>query len=253
MTKTGAHQSKLRAAIKGRSRHIVALTSAAVVLAGCSTDDAARDPAVASSTADQSSKVDLSILAAGGSIDAESFPSPQALLKVPGITIAVTGTIDGIEDGPTVLESESGLGYPDIREKFALVRVKVGHTYRRPPSTGDQEYVYVALSRGIEVIDQKGQSTRKAGAPSTITGLDAFAKALPAATRVVVMGERWAAPPGPLVRVEPAPGIAEDAIVVRGTLPQAISFETTPGGEMSSWRGYTFGKLAAEAETAAKG
>ncbi|MBM7520361.1 hypothetical protein [Nocardioides nitrophenolicus] len=152
-----------------------------------------------------------------------------------------------------MLESESGLGYPDIRERFALVRVKVVHTFRRPPSTRDDEYVYVALSRGIEEVDENGQSTREAGAPTTITDLAAFAKALPTTTRVVVMGERWAVHPGPQVAVEPAPGIAQDAMVVRGTLPRAISFETEPGGEMSSWKGYDFKNLTAEAEAATKG
>ncbi len=42
-------------------------------------------------------------------------------------------------------------------------------------------------------------------------------------------------------------------MVVRGTLPRAISFETEPGGEMSSWKGYDFKNLTAEAEAATKG
>ncbi|WP_436701477.1 hypothetical protein [Nocardioides sp. BYT-33-1] len=167
--------------------------------------------------------------------------------------IAVQGTIDGLEDGPTVLESESGLSYPDLREPFALVRVKVDATYRLPADSGEARYVYVALSRGVEVIDENGQPVRPAGADSTVTELDTFAKALPVGTRVMIMGERWTALPGPNVQVKPGASTPADAILVRGGHPQSFALEIKPGGLVSGWKGYTFEQLVQETKAAAGG
>jgi hypothetical protein len=163
----------------------------------------------------------------------------------------VAGVIDGIEDGPTVLESESKLGYPDIRERFALVRIRVDQTYRSDPDAARTPFIYVSLSRGAEVIDENGSAVRRAGADSTVASLDAFVTALPAGTRVVVMGSRWTAHPGPAVRVRQRTPSQTAAAIIDGTSPQAFSLETKPGGAMNGWPNYSFERLTHDSAIAA--
>ncbi|WP_408897992.1 hypothetical protein ACJ5H2_02530 [Nocardioides sp. R1-1] len=227
---------------------LVAIALVAVLGGGCAPDPRAADGSagVRHGVASPSSTVDLSILEAGGRVDARVFGTPAELLRSPHAQLAAQGTIDGIEEGPTVLESESGLGYPDLRESFAAVRVKVDVAYRGESDLRRSPYVYVALSRGVEAVDEKGEPVRSPGSRSTVTDLDAFAEALPIGTRVMVMGQRWAALPGQRV----VPAASGDALTsapfVSGLHPQALAVETKPGGPVSGWPGYTFSRLVDE-------
>jgi hypothetical protein len=218
---------------------------ASVLLAGCGADNQGASPAYGPSRS-----VDVSIFDAGGDADTVQFKTPEDRLESPVSPVAMTGTIDGIEEGPTVLESESGLGYPDLRERFALVRIRIDQTFRRGSENSDPKYVYVSLSRGAEVIDKDGNPIRPDNGPSTIADLDTFTNALPADTRVVLMGSPWTAAPGPHVHVKNAKPSRSDAVVIDGTDPQAFSVEVKPGGSMYGWNNYTFAELKKESAAA---
>jgi hypothetical protein len=223
------------------------LLGASVLLAGCAADDQGASPVA---THGPARSVDVSIFDVGRDLDTIQFARPEERLDSQVSPIAMAGSIDGIEDGPTVLESESGLGYPDIRERFALVRIRVEQTLRGGSDESDPTYVYVTLSRGAEVIDEDGNSVRSGNAPSTVADLDAFAVALPAETRVVVMGSPWSAARGPHVHVRNAKPLHSDAEIIDGADPQAFSVEVEPGGLMHGWHNYTFATLTKESAAA---
>ncbi|MBM9461645.1 hypothetical protein JK386_17225 [Nocardioides sp. zg-536] len=125
-------------------------------------------------------------------------------------------------------------------------------TYRNLVKGAETDFVYVALSRGVEVIDRNGEAARPEGAPSTITSVNVFDKALPLGTRVVVMGEQWA-PPARGEVVAPSSLKHPAAPVARGGHPQTFALETEDGGIMSGWPDYTFNELTRAAEEGARG
>lgn len=165
---------------------------------------------------------DASILAAGGDVNAFLAATPAEWLEKSGGSVALTGTVVGVEDGFSAIDFSMEKNYFDTAERTAVIKIKATEVFAGQATLSEDEYAYVSLSRGLEVVDEKGEVED----PSTsmVTPLPAFVEALPVGTRVVVIAgpERLRSTDSVKV-VDAGKGLPDDATLLSGLHPQSFS------------------------------
>lgn len=157
------------------------------VLAGCA--PAAGDPGTGEPATPTEPgcgpAVNARVLTGGALYDFE----PMSLAELAETqSLVLSGTVQSFAKGRDVLSSGMDLGYPDTRDRFAVLAVEVDTVYKGDEYVFDG-HVYVNLFRGVEEITEDREPDREPGTPSTITSIADLAAATPAGVRVAVLGQ----------------------------------------------------------------
>lgn len=194
-----------------------------------------------------SAAVDSSILAGGGQGDYVVFDNPAQLAA--DRDLVVTGTIDSYATGYSVVEE-----LPDMprsyRDETLVVRVAVDHLFKGTPFTEDgEQYVYVSLPRGVEMIDLNGKPVGTG--PSTITPVADYERAIPPGTRVVVIASAspYSLRDGEGTVLNAHAGYPDGAALLSGGHPQTFTVEAAAHSLMSGWD-RTYDQMVNELEDA---
>ncbi len=191
---------------------------------------------VANAEAGVASQVpDASILGASG-VNAFLADTPEEWLRLSKSPVALTGTIASIDNGFSALDFDPGKGYHDVAERTAVVKVAIDTIYAGESLLPGQEYAYVSVSRGLEVLSESG--VVRDPSTSMVIPLESFRESLPVGTRVVVIsGPRDLEDRENLKNVEVSTGYPAGAVLLGGLHPQSFSLvlddETVTGWDLS--------------------
>lgn len=162
--------------------------------------------------------------------------------------VALTGTIDGVAPGMTIIDAMDRDGFA-IRDEKVVVRVLIDRVYKADGVPLDDGIAFVSLPRGAQATDDEGVAL--GDGPSTITPVEAFRKALPAGTRVIVLAHPIA-PAGDDTGtyLNTDAGTDRGATLLEGGPSQAFSIEDGSSGHLSGWGATSYADAVAELEKA---
>lgn len=201
---------------------------AALLLAGCGNE--ASPHAV-------KAQADVGVLAevqgVGGNY-ARSDESPAELASA--VPVALTGTIDRIAPGLTIVASDAG-DNGQVRSEHAIVRVRIDHVYKSD-GVGLGTFAFVAIPLGAQSTDLSGKPLL--GGSSTIKPISDLQKGLPSGTRVVVAAYAFPdADPGTR-HLNADAGAEPGEPLLYGYAPQSFSVEDGTTRRLSGWDSLTY-------------
>lgn len=232
------------------TRFLVATTGISALLAGataCSDDPAATPRAEPQHRATEASTeagtadtaVDSAIFErVGGEGNGIVYRSPTKMALESDVV--ALGTVVGVSDGYETLEHGTAAEGYDIRDRSAVLTVKVTHLYKGTATAGSTGFLYLTVSRGAA---QEGVPDD--GGPSTITPVADFRRALPTGSPVVVMAGPVQLPAGPGIEViDRDRGVPSGETLLSGWHSQAMTFASDTGS--TGWPALTLAEITEE-------
>jgi hypothetical protein len=217
-----------------------AAACAALLLGACGTE-----PSVSTSTgpgAQTQAHADIDVLAnfQGGDY-ARSDDSPAELAAA--VPVALTGTIEDVAPGLTVVTLPEGNDKIEVRDEHAIVRVRIDHVYKSEGVDLGSEFAYVAVPLGGQQTDLAGN--RLGDGPSTIKPISDLQKGLPSGTRVVVAAYLLPEADEGHKHLNADAGAEPGAPLLFGLAPQSFSVEDGATRHLSGWESMTYDEAVA--------
>jgi len=225
---------------KRLSLTLLSAACAVVLLASCGTEPPARESsdAPAQTQADGDALIEVQ---EGG--DTQTFRSLTALTAV--VPVVLTGTIEDIAPGLTVVASDEGDEY-QTRWEHAVVRVRIDSVYKSEGVELGGKFAYVVVPLGGQSTDLSGEPIGEG--PSTIKPIGDLQEGLPAGTRVVVATDVFSGAGDGYKYVNADAGAEPGAPLLHGNSPQTFSIEDGATRQLSGWDSTTYDQATAKLE-----
>jgi hypothetical protein len=159
------------------------------------------------------------------------------------VPVVLTGTIQNIAPGLTIVGSDEGDEY-QTRWEHAVVRVRIDSVYKSEGVELGGKFAYVVVPLGVQSTDLSGKPLGEGR--STIKPIGDLQKGLPAGTRVVVATDVFSEAGHGNKYLHADAGAEPGAPLLHGDSPQTFSIEDGATSQLSGWDSTTYDQATAE-------